>query len=70
MTVVSRYWGSSRFRTAEWPTSEVDRREQMHHALVFDFTHVEGAEMNVLKSFPFDEVRVDFWFVETTGRRS
>ena len=25
----------------------------------------EGAEMNVLKSFPFDEVRVDFWFVET-----
>ena len=21
--------------------------------------------MNVLKSFPFDEVRVDFWFVET-----
>ena len=26
---------------------------------------VEGAEMNVLKSFPFDEVRVDYWFVET-----
>jgi FkbM family methyltransferase len=26
---------------------------------------VEGAEMNVLKSFPFDDVRVDFWFVET-----
>jgi len=21
--------------------------------------------MNVLRSFPFDEVRVDFWFVET-----
>ena len=26
---------------------------------------VEGAEMNVLKQLPVDEVRVDFWFVET-----
>ena len=45
------------------PLAELLGPERLHVDLFS--LDVEGAEMTVLRGFPFDSIRVDYWFVET-----